>query len=267
MKVFNAVSIMMVLVMMMAMSFAEESTSYENYFQDLGLPNERSLEMIRKYETTGSMSTKTIMKKMKIKSVCLLIASLPWRYGPYQNQGYKLSLGLAKAGLKVYWMSFSSQHAIPKGVYRNVDELNRAVHLDYPPDDFGDVSHLTYLGYVVFTITHIPRKSLQTPTLEHKHRYGHGMDPNSLLVSDLNDRANEYGFDSYIILTDSNRVQRNVAYVAFDSLTHSTQITHSTGVLFAHITFTFTHNKCRTQIHECSNSVLVTVSSSNLESS
>ena len=243
MKVFNAVSIMMVLVMMMAMSFAEESTSYENYFQDLGLPNERSLEMIRKYETTGSMSTKTIMKKMKIKSVCLLIASLPWRYGPYQNQGYKLSLGLAKAGLKVYWMSFSSQHAIPKGVYRNVDELNRAVHLDYPPDDFGDVSHLTYLGY------------------------GHGVDANSLLVSDLNDRANEYGFDSYIILTDSNRVQRNVAYVAFDSLTHSTQITHSTGVLFAHITFTFTHNKCRTQIHECSNSVLVTVSSSNLESS
>ena len=131
--------------------------------------------MILKYDD-GSMSTRAIMKKMKIKSVCLLIASCLGDTDRIKIKDTNSLLGLAKAGLKVYWMSLSSQHAIPKGV-QNVDELNRH-HLDYPPDDFGDVSHLTYLGY------------------------GHGVDANSLLVSDLNDRANEYGFDSYIIPTD-----------------------------------------------------------------
>jgi len=135
------------------------------------------------------MTTKSIMKKMKVKSVCLLIASLPWRYGPYQNQGYKLSLGLAKAGLKVYWMSFSSQHAIPKGVYKNAKALNKAVHLDYPPNDFGDISHLTFLGF------------------------GKPRAANMLFVSDLNSHAKAYGFDSYLILTDSNRLHRDVAYM------------------------------------------------------
>ena len=74
MNVFNvlAFTVLIFFVMTATLSFAQESKQYENHFRDLGLPNARSLEMIEKYETSGSMSTKILTKRMYVIRFSLL---------------------------------------------------------------------------------------------------------------------------------------------------------------------------------------------------
>ena len=67
-----AFTVLIFFVMTATLTFAQESKQYENHFRDLGLPNARSLEMIEKYETSGSMSTKILTKRMYVIHFSLL---------------------------------------------------------------------------------------------------------------------------------------------------------------------------------------------------
>jgi hypothetical protein len=46
-------------------------------------------------------------------SVCFVIASLPWTFGPYQTQGHELSKQLHARGYKIYWWAFTL--SVPEG--------------------------------------------------------------------------------------------------------------------------------------------------------
>jgi hypothetical protein len=50
-------------------------------------------------------------------SVCFVIASLPWTFGPYQTQGHELSKQLHARGYKVHWWAFTL--SVPEGRYKS----------------------------------------------------------------------------------------------------------------------------------------------------
>jgi hypothetical protein len=78
-------------------------------------------------------------------SVCLLIPSVPWAFGPYQSQGYKLSLELHARGFRVMWMSRIPQLALPELVFKDVHDMLQHTKTTQPPKGF-DTSHLTFVG-------------------------------------------------------------------------------------------------------------------------
>eukprot|EP00939_MAST-03C_sp_MAST-3C-sp1_P003343 g3343.t1 len=164
---------------------------------ELGMPNEISAKFHEQYlhdslknvAAAGERGSGNRKGKMR---VCLVVASLPWRFGPYQNQGWKLSVSLDRLGFDVEWLAFSSAHAIKKGTYKTSEELFRShPHLDLPPDDFQD-EHLTYLGFNV---------DGQIATGD-----------SSLSVRLLNRIAKVYKIQRYIILTDTTRISRDVSF-------------------------------------------------------
>lgn len=116
----------------------------------------------------------------KERKIALMCGGLPWEFGPYQAQMYKLSLLLDgdesnEYDNKVYWMT---RKYIPKGVYRNRKELLPAIEgrIDAPPADF-EMDHLTFLGEP-------------------------GEHSSQLYASYLNRFREDYGFDVLVTLMD-----------------------------------------------------------------
>lgn len=119
-----------------------------------------------------------------LKTICLLVSSLPWKFGAYQRQAYTLSKALTE--YNIMWMPFAMSEPVKERVYENIDSLYEQFDtIARPPEDF-DHSHLTFVGL----------DSTDKVTS----------------VSRLNRLANEYGIDAYIMIGDIVKLIRDADF-------------------------------------------------------
>ena len=123
-------------------------------------------------------------------AVCLVVASLPWLFGPYQHQAYLLSRALDARGHDVHWLAVSAAMTTPDGVMASSDAVMRHLRATAqpPPPDFDD-AHLTYLGSA----------SLRSEALERM----------MVSVTALNRVAKTHKLDALVTLMDSDVMFRN----------------------------------------------------------
>jgi glycosyltransferase involved in cell wall biosynthesis len=112
--------------------------------------------------------------------ICILVAALPWGFGPYQQQAYQMSRQLDASGYRVKWMMHSRNYILPREEFGSRHAMLRALHVDDPalfdaPVDFQD-EHLTYVGF--------------------------GADTRYVRISELNRLARLYQVDLYLTLFD-----------------------------------------------------------------
>mmetsp|Transcript_5574 Transcript_5574/g.13259 ORF Transcript_5574/g.13259 Transcript_5574/m.13259 type:complete len:689 (-) Transcript_5574:226-2292(-) len=122
-------------------------------------------------------------EKRKIK-IGLMTAGLPWHFGPYQSQMHELSLLLSDVKdidpieYDIYWLNYA-EPSIPKGVYKNYQELRPHIQTSIPPPEGFPLDHLTFLG----------------KTLE-----------GQMSATELNKLQEVYGLDCLVTLMDISRV-------------------------------------------------------------
>lgn len=127
------------------------------------------------------------------KRIGLFTASLPWLFGPYQNQLHQVSLLLRDLEGEQYdicWTTFASNIALPPGEYTIPDvkkfkqsSIGRALPNVISPGDDIQLDHLTFLGQLSD-----PPKQEASP------------------ASRLNALASEYNLDIILTLFDINRI-------------------------------------------------------------
>jgi glycosyltransferase involved in cell wall biosynthesis len=132
----------------------------------------------------------------KKKKLGLFTASLPWTFGPYQEQMHQLSMLLSfeygnhhqqqhkrdnddDIEYEIYWLTFAVN--LPSGIYKNYAEIQKHVpNIVPPPDDFP-LDHIQFLG--------VPREP-----------------SGKLYTSKINEIAKKYGLDLLVSLMDVTKV-------------------------------------------------------------
>ena len=84
--------------------------------------------------------------------VCIIVATLPWNFGPYQSQGDILARGLDKWGYKVHWMMHSPNYRMPAGPYDDENAMlaslqpETATRERFHPPRRWKAGHISYIG-------------------------------------------------------------------------------------------------------------------------
>jgi len=106
--------------------------------------------------------------------ICLIVAQLPWKFGPYQQQMYLLSHQLANKGHDILWMPYNLQFDEQLYSSEQINEINPA------PSTFNH-SFITYAGF----------------------------QGSYIRTSTMNRLAQQYDVDAYITLTDVEKIIRD----------------------------------------------------------
>ena len=167
-------------------------------------------------------------KQTNAKRIGLLTASLPWTFGPYQNQMYQLSHLLPKQNenYDICWMTFGASTAsLPPGEYHltsnnyHSSSLHHHLPTIIPPPDEYLLDHITFLGQLDITNDN-GNAAENNPS----SKWG--------TASHLNAMAKQYNLDIILTLMDVSRIIPDEAFnqpvVAWIPL-HSQQVVKSSS--------------------------------------
>lgn len=138
----------------------------------------------------------------KGKNICLIAASYPQIFGPYQAQMYGLSLYLKSTNdyENIYWMPrIHSLKLRRKGVYNTWEDVRKGLlpKKTIPPPDDMDLDHLKFLGALDTGV----EMGLQNQK------------SNIITASTLSAMAKEYNIDVFILLLDSVNYLPDIEFV------------------------------------------------------
>jgi len=136
-------------------------------------------------------------QKDERKNVCLIAASYPWIFGPYQAQMYGLSKYLDSTNdyKNIFWHPrIHSLKLMKKGVYKTWDDVRKGLlpKETLPPPDDMELDHLKFVGSLSVDMN---QKS------------------NMISASTLSALAKEYDIDVFILLLDSVNYLPDVEFV------------------------------------------------------
>ena len=136
-----------------------------------------------------SLITPTTSNEEK-KNICLIPATYPWIFGPYQAQMHSLSLYLDSTNKykNIYWLPRNHLLKLRKGIYKGWEEVRRGLlpqRTITPPADLK-LDHLKFLGA-------LPSRKITEDV----------RNTNMISASMLSAYAREYNIDVFVLLLDS----------------------------------------------------------------
>lgn len=121
--------------------------------------------------------------------VCLIVPNFPWKFGPYQQNSYDLSLGLHATGqYNVLWLSLMPDEPVARGSYSRLGDLDEQWTTS-KTSETPDTGHMTFIGRG--TPDQVKSTAGETK------------------ISHLNNIADEHRIDVYLMVGDTTQLARD----------------------------------------------------------